>query len=207
MADGKPVSGATVTVAGSRSGAVTDTAGYFSLPVTQKRGSIIKVSAVGFASVSLEILAQDIDDGLLVIMLVAVAADLSEIVVTGTLKEVSRMQSPVPVEVITPALFRKNPAPSLFESIGMVNGVKPQLNCNVCNTGDIHINGMEGPYTMILIDGMPIVSAPGHKRIFGSTVCLVEVGLFHACLFRTSASARMTSSGWRAGTDGGRRRI
>ena len=63
------------------------------------------------------------------------------------------------MEVITPALFRKNPAPSLFESIGMVNGVKPQLNCNVCNTGDIHINGMEGPYTMILIDGMPIVSA------------------------------------------------
>lgn len=40
-----------------------------------------------------------------------------------------------------------------------VNGVRPQVNCNVCNTGDIHINGMEGPYTMILIDGMPIVSA------------------------------------------------
>lgn len=26
-------------------------------------------------------------------------------------------------------------------------------------TADIHINGMDGPYTMILIDGMPIVSA------------------------------------------------
>jgi len=37
--------------------------------------------------------------------------------------------------------------------------VRPQLNCNVCNTGDIHINGMEGPYTMVMIDGMPIVSA------------------------------------------------
>jgi outer membrane receptor for ferrienterochelin and colicins len=41
----------------------------------------------------------------------------------------------------------------------MVNGVRPQLNCNVCNTGDIHINGLEGPYTMVLIDGMPIVSS------------------------------------------------
>lgn len=29
----------------------------------------------------------------------------------------------------------------------------------MCNTGDIHINGMEGPYTMVLIDGMPIVSS------------------------------------------------
>lgn len=85
--------------------------------------------------------------------------ELESAVITGTLKEVSRLDSPVPVEIITPKLFRKNPSPSLFESIGMVNGVRPQVNCNVCNTGDIHINGMEGPYTMILIDGMPIVSS------------------------------------------------
>jgi outer membrane receptor for ferrienterochelin and colicins len=85
--------------------------------------------------------------------------ELESAVITGTMKEVRRMDSPVPVEIITPKLFRKNPSPSLFESIGMVNGVRPQVNCNVCNTGDIHINGMEGPYTLILIDGMPIVSA------------------------------------------------
>lgn len=82
-----------------------------------------------------------------------------EVVVTGTMKEISRSESPVPVELFTPKLFRKNPTSCLFESIGMVNGVKPQINCNVCNTGDIHINGMEGPYTLVLIDGMPIVSA------------------------------------------------
>ncbi|KAF2519896.1 TonB-dependent receptor [Flavobacterium salilacus subsp. salilacus] len=84
---------------------------------------------------------------------------LEEVVITGTMKEISRSESPVPVEIITPKLFKKNPTASLFESVGMVNGVQPQLNCNVCNTGDIHINGMEGPYTLILIDGMPIVSA------------------------------------------------
>jgi len=40
-----------------------------------------------------------------------------------------------------------------------VNGVRTQLNCSVCNTGDIHINGLEGPYTMETIDGMPIISS------------------------------------------------
>jgi len=84
---------------------------------------------------------------------------LDEVVVTGTMKEISRTESPIPVEIITPKLFKKNPTASLFEAVGMINGVQPQLNCNVCNTGDIHINGMEGPYTLILIDGMPIVSA------------------------------------------------
>lgn len=84
---------------------------------------------------------------------------LDEVVVTGTLKEVSKKDSSIPVEVISSKVFLKNPTPSLFESVGMINGVQPQMNCNVCNTGDIHINGLEGPYTLILIDGMPIVSS------------------------------------------------
>ena len=84
---------------------------------------------------------------------------LDEVVVSGTMKEVTRMNSPIPIEVYTPVFFRRNPTPNLFTALENVNGVRPQLNCNVCNTGDIHINGMEGPYTMVMIDGMPIVSA------------------------------------------------
>ena len=85
--------------------------------------------------------------------------NLDEIVVTGTMKAVRKSDSPVPIEIYTPKFFQKNPTPSLFDAVQLINGVQPQLNCNVCNTGDIHINGMEGPYTMILIDGMPIVSS------------------------------------------------
>jgi outer membrane receptor for ferrienterochelin and colicins len=92
-------------------------------------------------------------------------AELADLVISGTLSPVSRDKSPVPVEVITPALFRKNPGSALLEAVGMVNGVRPQLNCSVCNTGDIHINGMEGPYTLVLIDGMPIVS--GLSTVYG----------------------------------------
>jgi outer membrane receptor for ferrienterochelin and colicins len=81
------------------------------------------------------------------------------VVITGTIKPISKSKSPVNVEIYSQKFFQKNPTPSIFEAIAMVNGVKPQLNCSVCNTGDIHINGLEGPYTMILIDGMPIVSS------------------------------------------------
>lgn len=84
---------------------------------------------------------------------------LNEVVITGTQKEVNRLESPVPVEIYTAKFFKKNPTPSIFEALQNVNGVRPQLNCNICNTGDIHINGLEGPYTMVLIDGMPIVSS------------------------------------------------
>lgn len=91
--------------------------------------------------------------------------DMDELVVTGTLKPVRKLESPVVVEVYSQQFFKKNPAPSIFESLQMVNGVRPQINCNVCNTGDIHINGLDGPYTMVTIDGMPIVS--GLSTVYG----------------------------------------
>ena len=84
---------------------------------------------------------------------------INEVVVSGTLKPVKRLESPVPVEVYSPTFFKKNPSPSIYEALQNINGVRPQLNCGVCNTGDIHINGLEGPYTLVLIDGMPIVSS------------------------------------------------
>lgn len=91
--------------------------------------------------------------------------ELDEVVVTGTLKPVSRLESAVPVEVFKPSFFKKNPTSNIFEGLQNINGVRPQLNCNVCNTGDIHINGLEGPYTLVLIDGMPIVS--GLSTVYG----------------------------------------
>ncbi|WP_053970671.1 TonB-dependent receptor [Mangrovimonas sp. ST2L15] len=90
---------------------------------------------------------------------------LNEVVITGTLKPVSRLESPVPVEIYSTTFLKQNPTPSIFEALQNVNGVRPQINCNVCNTGDIHINGLEGPYTLVLIDGMPIVS--GLSTVYG----------------------------------------
>jgi outer membrane receptor for ferrienterochelin and colicins len=86
-------------------------------------------------------------------------SSFKEMVVSGSLRQTKRLESPVAIEVFYPSFFKKNPVSNLFESLQNVNGVRPQVNCNVCNTGDIHINGLEGPYTMVLIDGMPIVSS------------------------------------------------
>jgi outer membrane receptor for ferrienterochelin and colicins len=157
--EGQGVPGATIRLDKTRHTALSDSNGHFSFSgLAAGRYSL----AVTHATHHVHTQTITVQEGArleLSIVLAPKETDLSEVVVTGTLKEVSRSQSPVPVEIITPKLFQKNPTPSLFEAVGLVNGVQPQLNCNVCNTGDIHINGMEGPYTMVLIDGMPIVSA------------------------------------------------
>lgn len=146
-------------------GGSTDSAGNFKISNIPPGSYTVRASAMGykpaFKSVSIT------DGGIINLdfVLISDASALKEVVVSGTLKEVSRLDSPVPVEVYTPAFFRKNPTPSIFDALQNINGVRPQLNCNVCNTGDIHINGLEGPYTMILIDGMPIVS--GLSSVYG----------------------------------------
>ncbi|MCS6934891.1 MAG: TonB-dependent receptor [Chitinophagales bacterium] len=85
--------------------------------------------------------------------------DVEEVVISATLSERTRLQSPIPVESYSANFLKRSRPVNLFEGLHQINGVLPQINCNVCNTGDIHINGMEGPYTMVLIDGMPLVSS------------------------------------------------
>jgi Outer membrane receptor for ferrienterochelin and colicins len=154
-----PVEFAHIVLEGSNKGATTDENGNFLIENITPGTYLVKVSAVGFRAYSKSTSILSGKTTTLEIELSEDVSQLQEVVVTGTMREVSKMNSPIPIEVYTPRLFMKNPTPNIFEALSVVNGVQPQVNCNVCNTGDIHINGLEGPYTMILIDGMPIVSS------------------------------------------------
>ncbi|KYP13584.1 TonB-dependent receptor [Flavihumibacter sp. CACIAM 22H1] len=153
----RPVAGATIQHKRTRLSIVADSLGNFSprqLQADLGQKLPLLITAVGYGRQ--EWLWKMGDS---VIYLQATANEMDAVVVSGTMRAVTRSSSPVPVEVYTAQFLRKNPSPSLFDALQLVNGVRPQLNCNVCNTGDIHINGLEGPYTMVLIDGMPIVSS------------------------------------------------
>ncbi len=163
--NGNKVEAATVSLVGLKRGSITDTAGFYQIEDVAYGTWQLEVSFLGYRSYRIKVtvdkewVAQD------AVLTPEPENDLSEVVISGTMKEVSKLESPVPVEVYTSKFFKANPAPSIFESLQHVNGVRPQLNCNICNTGDIHINGLEGPYTMVLIDGMPIVS--GLSTVYG----------------------------------------
>ncbi|WMI66528.1 TonB-dependent receptor [Aestuariibaculum sp. YM273] len=144
-------------------GAITDDNGFFKIQHVDTGKYNISASFTGYKTKSKVI--EVINETNSINFYLEESDMLEEVVVTGTLKAVSRLESPVPVEVYTPTFLKKNPTPNIFEALQNVNGVRPQINCNVCNTGDIHINGLEGPYTLVLIDGMPIVS--GLSTVYG----------------------------------------
>jgi len=162
---GQPLEAATITMLHVNKNAISDTSGRYEIADVPYGTYEVEVRFIGFISYKTDVILNSQQTELNVTLTIESHTDLDEVVVSGTMKEVSKLESPVPVEVYTAKFFRANPTPSIFDALQNVNGVRPQLNCNVCNTGDIHINGLEGPYTMILIDGMPIVS--GLSTVYG----------------------------------------
>lgn len=162
---GQSIGAATIAILQLNKNAVSDNSGKYEISDIPYGTYQVEVRFVGLNTFKTEVSLNSPQTELNVTLKAESHTDLDEVVVSGTMKEVSKLESPVPVEVYTSKFFRANPTPSIFDALQNVNGVRPQLNCNVCNTGDIHINGLEGPYTMILIDGMPIVS--GLSTVYG----------------------------------------
>jgi outer membrane receptor for ferrienterochelin and colicins len=163
-ADGLPLQQANIVLIKANKTIISDKNGDYSIKNIAPGNYEIVASYTGFRPESRNITLIDSTE-LVVDFNLKENKYLNEVVITGTMKPVSRLESPVPVEVYKPIFFKKNPTANIFEALQNVNGVRPQLNCNVCNTGDIHINGLEGPYTLVLIDGMPIVS--GLSTVYG----------------------------------------
>jgi len=152
-----------IHIAGTGLGISTDANGHFTLQLPKEyAGGKLVASYIGYNPDTIPLIP---GRSVYNFSLKAGADALGEVVISGTMKEVSKLESPVPVEVYTARFFKSNPAPSVFDALQNVNGVRPQINCNICNTGDIHINGLEGPYTMVMIDGMPVVS--GLSTVYG----------------------------------------
>ena len=137
----------------------SDSLGNFSLKNIPVGTYFLETSIVGYNRFSKKIKIDSKQNLNIEINLSENKKILKELVVSGTLKQVNRMESLVPVEVYNSSFLQKNPSSCLFDALQNVNGIRPQVNCNICNTGDIRINGLPGPYTMVLIDGMPIVSS------------------------------------------------
>jgi len=160
--NGQPLEGVSILLKSSNIGTITDFEGQFKLNITNLKNQKLIFSYIGYKPVIRKIDVGDLNLGIIVL---ESDETLDEVVISGTLKPVSKLDSPVPVEVYSQTFFKANPTASIFEALENINGIRPQLNCNVCNTGDIHINGQEGSYTMILIDGLPIVS--GLSTVYG----------------------------------------
>ncbi len=84
---------------------------------------------------------------------------LEEVVVTGTATPKLYSETSVKTFVANSDTLEKQSARNLADSLDLVTGVRVENNCQNCNFTQVRINGMEGKYTQVLMDGMPMFSA------------------------------------------------
>src|SRR5690606_3537967 len=113
----------------------TDENGWLSFEAQQQQSLQLMINYDGMTT-PFQLSAHNIIDTIILNTKSTINA-YDEVVITGTLRPTSKSQSPVNIEVYNHSFFLSNPEPSLLESLGNINGIRPQNNCNVCNTSDI----------------------------------------------------------------------
>lgn len=156
---GQPVPFANVGVRGTTLGIATNLEGQFQFDELRSGSYTLVASAIGFISAEKEIEVVAGESLTVNFELEEAIVPVGDVVVTGTLVETYVKDSPVKVDVVSPHYLEKIPTANIMEVLENVNGLYQQIDCAVCGTNNIRINGMDGPYTAVLIDGMPIMSS------------------------------------------------
>lgn len=158
-AEGEAVPFANVGVRGTTHGTAADLEGRFRIEKLPAGTHTLVASAVGFRAAQATVTLAAGETRTIHFELEEAVVESEGVVVTGTLIETYVKDSPVKVNVVSPHYLQKIPTANMMEVLENVNGLYQQVDCAVCGTNNIRVNGMDGPYTAVLIDGMPIMSS------------------------------------------------
>lgn len=150
---------ATVLIVETGKGTVTDAEGYFRLKDIAPGTYTIKVQTIGYGTQTKKITVSD-DFTVDVHFLMEEETILTdEVVVSANRNETSRKVAPVVVNVMNNKLFELVNSTDLAKSLNYQSGLRVENNCQNCGFPQVRINGLEGPYSQILINSRPVMSA------------------------------------------------
>ena len=79
-----------------------------------------------------------------------------EVVVTGSMKEMRKDELAIPIQIYDAAYFQRQNISNLQDAMRMISGIQSNIDGSLDGAGDIEVNGQEGVYTLVLLDGGPI---------------------------------------------------
>ena len=124
-------------------------------PQAEADAPLVRIRAVGFEGQTVSVNCAAAAPTQVVLQDLAVA--LGGATVVGSLTPMSVKASPIRTQVISGNALRAVKAQDVAEALDFTNGVRETVACGVCGTNDLHINGLEGVYTLVLLDGIPLL--------------------------------------------------
>ena len=148
-----------VMLQGTTLGTATDATGHYHLVNLPEGSFTVVVSAMGYKTATRKVYLTkgktlemnfEIEEDMI---------DLEGVVVSANRSETTRRMAPTLVNVMDAKAFEQTNACNLAQGLNFQPGVRVENNCQNCGFQQVRINGLDGPYTQILIDSRPIFSA------------------------------------------------
>lgn len=133
--------------------------GTFAFPVLEEGNYLLTAEASGYATKEKNIELNGSVPIYVELELSETAFVMDEVVVSASRSEINRKSAPVVVNVLNYKTFQAVNACDLAQGLNYQSGLRVENNCQNCGFPQVRINGLDGPYSQILIDSRPVMSA------------------------------------------------
>lgn len=162
---GEHIPFASVAVEGTTLGTITDASGHYTMTNLPEGTHVLQANCLGYRPKNIEIKVEAGETKEINFKLKEDVLNMEEVVVTGDRTGTPRKKSSVIVNSLKPKLFETTQSKTLSEGLTFTPGIRVENSCQNCGFTQVRMNGMEGPYSQILINSRPIFS--GLAGVYG----------------------------------------
>lgn len=148
-----------VILKGTTLGTTTDHSGHYFLKNLPEGNFTLEYKALGYKTVTKPVTLKKGKTLEVNVMMEEDQIALDGVVVSANRSETTRRLAPSLVNVLDASVFQTTNSVNLAQGLNFQPGVRVENNCQNCGFQQVRINGLDGPYTQILIDSRPIFSA------------------------------------------------
>lgn len=148
-----------VYLKGTTIGTTTDASGHYFLKDLPEGKFTVEAKFIGYKPEQQEVV---IEKGKTLEINFELEEDnisLNEVVVSANRNETERRMAPTLVSILDTKTFARTNATTLSQGLNFQPGLRVENNCQNCGFTQVRMNGLDGPYSQILIDSRPIFSA------------------------------------------------
>ncbi|MDH6307382.1 outer membrane receptor for ferrienterochelin and colicins [Dysgonomonas sp. PFB1-18] len=146
-------------------GIATDATGHYALKNLPEGKFMLCAEGIGFKPQEIEVELKRGKSVEINFEIEEDALNLNEVVVTAGRTSQKRTEAPVIVNTISTKMLETTQSVVLGEGLNFCTGLRYENDCQNCGFSQIRMNGMEGPYSQILINSRPIFS--GLAGVYG----------------------------------------
>lgn len=148
-----------VSLEGTQYHTITNDDGQFQIKNIEPGTYTLNITAVGYNQYREQITFKGKENKTINIELQPSDQQLSEVSVIASSTKLDRQRSAIITSNITNKTFEATQSNTLGQGLNYIPGVRVETTCQNCGSQEVRINGLEGNYSQILVDGQPSVGA------------------------------------------------